>query len=226
MTIWQLIDMKTILTGIDTIQSDNCSKIKGKRVALLCHAASYDKKFVHIIDRFHNVFDLRAIFTPQHGLWGHTQANMIEWNGISLHPKYKIPVHSLYGRHRKPTPEMLENIDILIIDLFDVGARYYTYIWTAALCMEACAQSNIEIIVLDRPNPIGGEMIEGPVLSQNLSSFVGLYPLPIRHGMTIGEIMLYLNKEFSVNASLEIIKMHGYSRELWFDQTDLIWFMP
>jgi uncharacterized protein YbbC (DUF1343 family) len=135
-------------------------------------------------------------------------------------------VHSLYGKHRRPTAKMLDGLDLLLVDLQDVGARYYTFIWTLALCLEACAEAGVEVCVLDRPNPIGGVEIEGPVLDAGFASFVGLRPLPARHGMTIGEIASFLQSEFSVSCRLSVVRMDEWSRDQSFDETGLLWAPP
>ena len=145
-----------VVTGLENILGNFPAVLKGKRVGILCHAPSITRKFEHISDIFFQRKDCRlsAIFGPQHGIYGQTQDNMIEWRN-QIHPVYGIPLYSLYGEHRKPTGEMLMNIDILVIDLQDVGARLYTYIWTVKLCIEACSEAGIPILILDRPNPIG-----------------------------------------------------------------------
>lgn len=166
--------------------------------------------------------DVRAVFGPQHGLWGHTQDNMIEWEGGSG-PGYRI--HSLYGEHRKPTPEMVADLDHLLFDVPEVGARYYTFIWTLAYCMEAAALRGIPITVLDRPNPIGAMHVEGPVAEFGFESFVGLFPLPARYGMTIGEIATWLNQRHKP-CDLHVVKIQGYRRGMSFAETGLPWAMP
>jgi uncharacterized protein YbbC (DUF1343 family) len=134
--------------------------------------------------------NLRMVFGPQHGFYGETQDNMIEWEGYT-HPVHGIPVHSLYGRTRSPDPEMLRGVDCLVVDLQDVGARYYTYIYTMANCMRVCGSEGIPVVVLDRPNPLGYSIVEGKPLQRGFESFVGMYPIPVRHGMTIGELARY-----------------------------------
>jgi uncharacterized protein YbbC (DUF1343 family) len=150
---------------------------------------------------------------------------MIEWQGFR-DKKTGLPVYSLYGRTRKPSPKMLANIDVMIIDLQDVGARYYTFIWTMALVMEACQEMNKAVVVLDRPNPITGCHVEGPVLRPEFASFVGLHRLPVRHGMTIGEIGLYLKDAYYPNLDFMVIPMQGWRRDMWFDHTGLPWVLP
>ena len=150
---------------------------------------------------------------------------MIEWEGYR-DPVTGLPVYSLYGKSRKPLPGMLKNTDAIVVDMQDVGARYYTFIWTMALVMEACQENNKAVVVLDRPNPIGGEMTEGPVLQPEYTSFVGLHSLPVRHGMTIAEIALYLKDLYYPALELHIIPMKGWKRQMWFDETGLPWVLP
>jgi len=220
----------TVKTGLEKLIESGFSFLKGKKIGLLCNQASIDSRFVHVIDilkknQGKNRFSLSAIFGPQHGLWGHTQDNMIEWQGFR-DGRLGVPVYSLYGEHRKPTPEMLKGLAALVIDLQDVGSRYYTFIWTMALCMEACEETGIEIIVLDRPNPIGGSHVEGPLLDENFRSFVGWHSLPVRHGLTIGEISQYFKEQFYPNLSLQVIPMEGWKREMYFTDTHLPWGIP
>lgn len=202
-------------------------RFKGARAGLLLHPASVNNKLIHAVELFLKTtsLSLKAFFGPQHGIYGQTQDNMIEWKSFT-DPKTGIPVYSLYGDARKPTREMLNEIDVLIIDLQDVGARYYTFIWTMDLCMEACCELGKSLIILDRPNPIGGSFVEGPVLDMEYCSFVGLKPLPIRHGMTIGEVGNYLHDCFYHSLDYHVIKMKGWQRNMWFDDTGLPWVMP
>lgn len=216
-----------VLTGIDRIKKDFPKALKGTKVGLVVHPASINKYFNHTIDLLlgFNKVEVKAIFGPQHGIYGQTQDNMIEWEGF-IDEKTGIPIYSLYGKTRKPTPEMLKDIDVLIVDLQDIGSRYYTFIWTLDLCMEACLEDGKALIVLDRPNPIGGHIIEGPVLNPDYSSFVGRKPLPVRHGMTIGEIADYIMNEFYPSLEFYIIRMKGWKRNMWFENTRLPWVLP
>lgn len=219
-----------VLSGLDILVKQNFEPLKKERVALLCNQASIAADLNHATDLFYhascqNTILLQAFIGPQHGLWGHTQDNMIEWKGYQ-DPRTGITVYSLYGEHRRPTPEMLADVKVLVIDLQDVGAKYYTFIWSMALCMEECAESGVEVLVLDRPNPIGGLQVEGPSLNEDFLSFVGLHPLTIRHGMTIGEIAVYLQREFYPQCRLNIIKMENWRRGMYFEQTGLPWAMP
>ena len=172
-----------------------------------------------------NFFELKALFGPQHGIHGETQDNMVEWEGFH-DANTGIPVFSLYGHTRKPAPAMLKDIDVMVIDVQDVGSRYYTFIWTMELCMQACLEMDKSTVILDRPNPIGGHITEGPVLDMAYASFVGQRPLPVRHGMTIGELCNYLRNEFYPSLDFHVIPMQGWKRKLWFDETGLTWSMP
>jgi len=230
----------SVQTGIDVCIEDRFKKFKGKRVGLLIHPASVDSKLRYTQDLFlqnvgnrharslpnrpHKKLNVKALFTPEHGLYG-TQEYM---KGVESFRDSRsgLPVYSLYGETLKPTSKMLEEIDTMVIDLQDVGTRYYTFIWTTALTLRACAQNNKQVVILDRPNPINGTTLEGPVLSPNFSSFVGLYPIPVRHSMTIGELARMFNLHFKIRAELEIIKMQGWHRKMWFDETGLPWVMP
>jgi len=202
-------------------------KLKGVRVGLLVHPASVTRGLRHASDIFEDARQcaLTALFGPQHGIRGETQDNMLEWEGFK-DPATGLPVFSLYGRTRKPGKTMLKGIDALVVDLQDVGVRYYTFIWTMDLAMEACSEAGKAVVVLDRPNPIGGHKVEGPALDPDYASFVGRRPLPVRHGMTIGEIGLYLKKSFYPSLDLHIIPMKGWMRKMWFDETGLPWVMP
>ena len=157
-------------------------------------------------------FRLAAFFGPQHGFLGQTQDNMIEWKSYE-HPRLHIPVYSLYGEHREPTAEMLEGLDVLLVDLQDVGSRYYTFIWTLYLCMRACEKCGIAVVVLDRPNPINGVTTEGPVLDPNYKSFVGMHPIPVRHGRTIGELAQQFRDEAFPNCELSVLPMKNWERD-------------
>ncbi len=215
-----------VLTGCDILSGGGYILPSGARVGLLTNQASVSASLVHTADIIaRNDAGLACLFGPQHGPSGLTQANMIEWEGYT-DPRLGIPVHSLYGETRSPLPEMLEKLDIVVVDLQDVGARPYTYIWTALLMMRACAAAGIDMIVLDRPNPLGGIEVEGPVLEEGYESFVGLWPLPLRHGMTIGEILLGINREEPNPCTLEIVKMKGWKRDMLFTDTGLPWVMP
>ncbi|MBI4823146.1 MAG: DUF1343 domain-containing protein [Nitrospirae bacterium] len=216
-----------VKTGLDRFEKHLPKALKGSSVGLLLNPSSVDCRLRHAVDIFLNSkkVKLKALFGPQHGIYGETQDNMIEWKGFR-DPETGLPVYSLYGHKRKPTHEMLKDIDVLVIDLQDIGSRYYTFIWTMALCMEACMEEEKSVVVLDRPNPIGGLYIEGTMLKPEYGSFVGLHPLPARHGMTIGELALYFKDRFYPSLKLYVIRMKGWKRNMWFDNTGLPWVMP
>ena len=205
------------------------AQFRSARIAALVHPASVSSKLEHtskILER-HNgdLFRVAAFFGPQHGFLGQTQDNMIEWQSYE-HPRLGVPVYSLYGEHREPTAAMLKDVDLVLVDLQDIGARYYTFIWTLYLTMRACEKHDIDVLVLDRPNPINGASIEGPVLDSNYKSFVGMHPIPIRHGRTIGELAQQFHDEAFPNGRLSILPMKNWERAMWFDQTGLPWVMP
>ena len=218
---------KGTLTGLDLVDKRWPGDLKGARVGFVVHPASVNSRLAHAITvcMGSRKFKLAALFGPQHGILGQTQDNMVEWEGFR-DPATDLPVYSLYGKARKPRPEMLAAIDALVIDLQDVGSRYYTFIWTMDLCMQACREAGKSIVVLDRPNPLTGCLTEGPVLDPKYASFVGLRPLPVRHGMTIGEISSYLHENFHPDLDHAVIPMQGWKRNMWFDRTRLPWVMP
>jgi uncharacterized protein YbbC (DUF1343 family) len=218
---------KQVLTGLDLVEKLWPKALKGARVGLVAHPASVNGKIEHAVEVFRRSrkFRLSALFGPQHGIYGQTQDNMVEWEGFR-DPATGLPVYSLYGKSRKPTSEMLRDIDVLAIDLQDVGSRYYTFIWSLDLCLQACKEAGKTLVVLDRPNPIGGRIIEGPVLKPDYASFVGLRPLPVRHGMTMGEIGHYLEDTFYPGVHYRVVPIQGWKRETWFDETELPWVLP
>ncbi len=203
------------------------SRLKGLRVGILANPASVDHDFRHIVDLLGEAsdFKLAAIFGPQHGFRSDLQDNMIE-TPHGTDPRYDVPVFSLYSDTREPTPEMLDLIDVLVIDLQDVGARIYTFIYTMANCLRAAARAGLPVIICDRPNPIGGLQVEGPMLEPGYESFVGQFPIPMRHGMTVAELARLFNEHYGIGAPLEIVLMEGWSRELYFDETEIPWIMP
>jgi len=216
-----------VRTGLEVFLSSFPAEFRGKRAGILCHAPSVTPDFMHIVDLFApgDLCRVGAVFGPQHGLFGQTQDNMIEWEGYP-HPVYGFPVFSLYGKHRTPTPEMLENIDFLIADIQDVGARLYTYVWTLKNCMQVCAEQNIPIVVLDRPNPIAPLRSDGPVLDENFFTFVGGASIPLCHRMTTGEIALWIKDKYIRNCDLRIFRMEGWKRSMFYSDTGLPWILP
>ncbi|MGE5751424.1 MAG: exo-beta-N-acetylmuramidase NamZ domain-containing protein, partial [Nitrospirota bacterium] len=214
-------------TGLDLLEKLWPTDLRGARVGLVMHPASVNRRLEYAVTVClkSKKFKLTTLFGPQHGILGQTQDNMIEWEGFR-DPVTGLPVYSLYGKTRKPLPGMLANIDVLIVDLQDVGSRYYTFIWTLELCMQACHEAGKTVVILDRPNPVGGHITEGPVLKPEFASFVGLRPLPVRHGMTIGEIGLYVGDTFHPGLDYRVIPMQGWKRKMWFDETGLPWVLP
>src|SRR5919106_4263866 len=215
-----------VKTGLDVLLSHKRALPSGKRIALLANPSSVDSSYQFIVDRFlsEKGWEVKALWGPEHGLRGEMQDQ--ELCDAFQDPKTGLPVYSLYGQNLKPTPEMMQEIDLVVFDMQDVGARYYTFIYTLSYVMEACMEHQKEVVVLDRPNPINGSDVEGPVLEPGYESFVGRYPIPIRHGMTVGELALYFHHEFQLNCRLEVIEMEGWSRNSFFEETGLPWIMP
>jgi len=215
------------LSGLDIVAAHMPAGLHGKRVGILCHASSITSDFRYITEVFgsNSGCRLAALFGPQHGISGQTQDNMIEWEGTN-DPLLRIPVYSLYGEHRKPTPAMLDGLDIMVVDLQDVGARLYTYIWTVKLCMEACAEAGLPVYILDRPNPIARVQADGPVLKEEFFTFVGGASIPLCHRMTIGEMALWIKEKYITGCDLHVIRAEGWSRNLLYRETGLPWVIP
>ena len=201
--------------------------LRGARVGVVCNHASVDHAYRHVVDRLIEApgVDLAAIFGPQHGFRSAVQDNMIE-TPHQNDPARRVPVYSLYSDTREPGEDMLRGLDVLVIDLQDIGARIYTYIYTMANCLRAAARHGLPVVVCDRPNPIGGGQVEGAALAPGFESFVGQFPLPMRHGMTIGELARLFNDHFGIGATLEIAPMERWQRGMYWDQTGLPWVMP
>ena len=198
-------------------------RLRGKTVGLVCNPASVDAQLTHVIDRALAAgLRLGAIFGPQHGFRSDLQDNMIE-TPHGQDPCRRVPVYSLYSDTREPTADMLAGLDAIVIDLQDVGTRIYTYVYTLANCLRAGRRHGVPVVVCDRPNPIGGVTVEGPVLDERFTSFVGQFPIPMRHGMTIGELARLFNEHFGLGAELDVVKMSGWSRDQYFDATGLPW---
>ena len=216
-----------VLFGLDLFVRQYPAALKGKKIGVVCHAASVTSSYSHVVDvlRSHPDCNLAAIFGPQHGLHGQTQDNMIEWEG-GIDPSRGIPIYSLYGEVRKPTPRMLEGLHALIFDVQDVGARPYTYAWTLKLCMEACMEQGISLWVLDRPNPIGCVPVDGPMLDPEYFSFVGGAQIPLCHRLTMGEMGALLQKTFFPSLELHVVWMQGWWRDSLWPQTGLPWVLP
>ncbi|HSR70056.1 MAG TPA: DUF1343 domain-containing protein [Acidobacteriota bacterium] len=217
----------SVASGLEVFLRRPPASMRGQRVGLICNPASVDRQLRHAADLLWESPQIRlsALFGPQHGARGETQDNMIEWESYR-DPETSLPVFSLYGETRKPTPEMLDQVDALIFDVQDVGARYYTFIYTMALAMQACAENGKRFVVLDRPNPVGGQAVEGNLVRPECRSFVGLYSLPARHGMTVGELARLFNREYALGCRLEVVEMEGYQRSMSWGQTGLPWVMP
>jgi uncharacterized protein YbbC (DUF1343 family) len=196
-------------------------------MGLLCNPASVDRKFCHASELIHRKFEgqLQALFSPQHGFFAEKQDNMIESEHMS-DPILSLPVFSLYGKTRIPDKNMFDLIDVLIVDLQDVGTRVYTFIYTLSYCLEAAKAFGKKVLVLDRPNPISGSITEGNCLAPGYTSFVGRYPIPMRHGLTIGELALLFNHEYGTGCDLEIIPMKSWNRKMFFQHTGLPWIPP
>jgi uncharacterized protein YbbC (DUF1343 family) len=217
----------SVRLGVDVFLEERKSLWRGARVGAVVHPASVRANLQHTADALfaERSFELLALFGPQHGARGEKQDNMIESDHYR-DPETQVPVHSLYSETRRPTGEMLHDLDLLVYDLQDVGTRVYTFAHTMAYCMEACAAHRKRVIVLDRPNPINGTHVEGNLLAPEFRSFVGLFPIPMRHGLTVGELALFINSEFGIGCDLTVVPMQGWHRSQWFDQTGLPWVMP
>ena len=213
--------------GLEHMLEDPPAWLQGQRLALLSNQASTARDLVHgrlhLCRRFPG--QLTCLFSPQHGFFAEKQDNMVE-SRHQRDPATGLMVFSLYGESRRPTPEMFEHFDVLLIDLVDVGTRVYTFLYTMAYCLELAAQVGRKVAVLDRPNPIGGTAVEGNLLRPECASFVGLYPLPMRHGLTFGELALLINEEFGIGADLEVVPMRGWRRHQLFRETGFPWIFP
>lgn len=217
---------KIVRIGLEQCIASPPGSLQAKRLGLLCNQASTDHRFRHSRDLFLQYFpgQLCCLFSPQHGFFSARQDNMIE-SDHSVDPLSGLPVYSLYGETRKPYSSMFVDIDVLLIDLMDVGTRVYTFIWTVAYCLQTAAETGVKVVILDRPNPIGGK-VEGNVLNQDWSSFVGLWPIPMRHGLTVGEMALLCNNEMEIGAELEVVPVQGWQRDMLYPDTGLPWVFP
>jgi uncharacterized protein YbbC (DUF1343 family) len=218
---------QSVTTGLEVLSNTKFEILKGKKVGLITNPTGVDRNLRSVIDLMFNEPGLKlvALYSPEHGVRGEFTAG--ELVGSVSDPVTGLPVFSLYGKTRKPTSDMLKDIDILVYDVQDIGSRSYTYISTLGLAMEAAAENNIKFIVLDRPNPLGGLRIEGPVTRPGFTSFVSQFPIPYIHGMTVGELAMYLNEEGllknGVKCQLQVVKMNGWKREMSFEDTGLPW---
>ncbi len=215
-------------TGLDVLESSKFEILSGKRVGLITNQTGIDRNRRHGADLLYGAEGVRltALFGPEHGIRGRADEKIPHGRD----PKTGLPIYSLYSDTRKPTAEMLKDVDVLVFDIQDIGARFYTYISTMSLAMEAAAEQGKEFVVLDRPNPIGGVQVEGPVLDPRFRSFVGMHPIALRHGMTVGELATMFNDEGwlkdGVRAKLTVVKMKGWRREMYFEETGLPWVRP
>lgn len=212
--------------GLDVFLEKEWKKFKGQRIGLVTNMTGVNGKLVPSIDLFHEhpEIHLAALYGPEHGIRGDAKEG--EQVESTIDPYTGVTVFSLYGSSKKPSKEMLDPVDVIVFDLQDIGARYYTFIYTMAYMMEACAEFGKKFVVLDRPNPIAGVSMEGNLVEEDVRSFVGLYPIPNRHGMTVGELALFFNHEFGLNCDLTVVAMEGWKREMYLDQTGLFWVSP
>ena len=223
-TIFPFLLQAQVLTGLDRV-SEFAEMFQNKRLGIITNHTAYTRDGRYITEVFQNIPGARivALFGPEHGIRGSAAAG--EKVASQVNPLEGIPIYSLYGKTRKPTPQMLKGIDVLVFDIQDIGARYYTYISTMGLAMEAAAEQGIPFVVLDRPNPINGVDVEGNCLDTTFRSFVGMYPIPERHGLTVGELARMINGEGwlknGIRAQLTVIPMKNWKRRMWFDETGL-----
>lgn len=216
-----------IRLGLEKLLGERQDLLRGARVGLICNQASVDHALSHAADlmRASVGSNLVALFGPQHGIRGEVQDNMVE-TAHTVDRATGAPVYSLYSETREPTAEMLAETDVLVFDLQDVGCRIYTFIYTLANCMRAAGRMGKKVLVCDRPNPITGAMLEGNVLEPEYASFVGQFPIPTRHGMTVGELARLFKQEFGIDCELEVLLMDGWERAYWLDETDAPWVLP
>jgi len=213
-----------VRTGLERVLHERSDLIAGRRIGLVTSASAVTANVTPAADALGAVGALVALFAPEHGLAAH-EADGVQVDS-SIDARTGLPLYSLYGEIRRPTAAMLSGIDVLVFDIQDVGARFYTYIWTLSYVLEAAAEHSVPVIVLDRPNPINGLILEGPLLEPGYASFVGRYLLPLRHGMTIGELARMFDAEQELGADLTVVPMGGWQREMWYDQTGLPWVPP
>jgi uncharacterized protein YbbC (DUF1343 family) len=211
-----------VLNGTD--RADNVSWLKGKRLGLLTSPSGVTRDLGTTADNLRKQYHLTALYAPEHGIRGDAGAGEAI-NGYT-DARTGLPVYSLYGETKKPSEEMLKSIDLLVMDTHDIGCRYYTFLSTMRLCMEACAENGKAFAVLDRPNPVGGLAVEGNLIHDGFFSFVGAAAVPQRHGMTLGELAHLINKEYSVNCELYVLPMENWRRDMYFDKTGQLWVNP
>jgi uncharacterized protein YbbC (DUF1343 family) len=209
--------------GIDQIDK-YMHLFEGKRVGLITNPTGVNSELESTIDILHRKVNLVRLFSPEHGVRGDIQAGETVENYVD--ESTSLPVITLYGKNKKPSKEMLEDIDILAMDIQDVGSRLYTYLYTMSYCMQGCAQFGKTFVLFDRPNPIGGESVEGNMIQEGFTSFVGLHPITYRYGLTIGELAEFFNKEFHIQCDLKVIPMEGWTRSMFYEDTNLAWILP
>jgi uncharacterized protein YbbC (DUF1343 family) len=216
-----------IRIGIEQLALDPPASLVGKKLALLCNQASTDRSFRHSRDIINRTLpgQLVCLFSPQHGFFSEKQDNMIESDHMS-DPLTGLPIFSLYAASRRPEPAMFDGFDVLLVDLIDVGTRVYTFAWTVIHCLQTAAATGRKVVILDRPNPIGGHLLEGNLLKEEFFSFVGLYAIPMRHGMTLGELALLCNREMGINADLEVLPVRGWRRHMYMTGDLFPWVFP
>ncbi|MET0399350.1 MAG: DUF1343 domain-containing protein [Longimicrobiaceae bacterium] len=212
--------------GIEVFLADPPAAVRGKRIGLITNQTGVDRARTLTIDRLaaSDAVELVALFAPEHGIRGAAAPGETIASGTD--ERTGLPIHSLYGATRKPTPQMLRGIEALVFDIQDVGSRTYTYVYTMALGMQAAAEAGIPFVVLDRPNPVGGTTVEGNLLDTAYATFVGMYPIPVRHGLTAGELARLFHAEFGVGAEPVVVPARGWTRDSWFDGTGLPWVAP
>jgi uncharacterized protein YbbC (DUF1343 family) len=221
-------DSSPVVTGLERLIESSAHEVRPQRCGLLMNQASVARDLrsaAHCLAEWLPAGGLVKLFTPQHGMWGTQQANMCE-TAHGFHRQLQIPICSLYSETRRPTAEMLHDLDYLIIDLQDVGTRVYTFVGTIIHCLQACAEARVAVHVLDRPNPLGGKIVEGPCLDPSYTSFVGMLPIPMRHGLTLGELARLGNEWLNLGADLHVEPMSGWRREMLFPDTGLPWVPP
>lgn len=217
-------DGRVVRPGLDVLLDERRDLLAGRRVGLVTSSSAITSGVVPAADALASACHLVALFGPEHGLYAHAADGAAVSSGVDR--RTGLPVYSLYGAAKKPTAEMLRGIDLLLFDIQDVGARFYTYIWTMSYVLEAAAEQGIPLAVLDRPNPIGGRIVEGPMVEPGYESFVGRYAIPLRHGLTMGELAQLFNGECRIGADLTVVRAEGWQRDSWFDQTGLPWVPP
>ncbi len=209
--------------GIDKID-ENLGLFENKRIGLITNPTGVNSNLKSTIDILSEKTNLVALYSPEHGVRGNIEAG--EKVDSYVDEKTNIQVYTLYGKNKKPSEEILKDIDVMAIDIQDVGSRFYTYIYTMAYCMQACKDYNKTFVVFDRPNPIGGEVVDGNIVKEGFTSFIGLYPISVRYGLTIGELAQFFNKEFNIDCDLKVIKMDNWNRNMFYEDTKLNWILP